>query len=86
MDSNYWSRQGRIHVLGASYSFRPRVSTSSEPLVKVLAPSVPAAFPLRDAPVARFFHRTSRRSTGTRTAATATRAASEAAPAPSALG
>src|SRR6516162_6939820 len=23
MDSNYWSRQGRIHVLGAPYSFRP---------------------------------------------------------------
>ena len=56
------------------------------PLVKVPAPSGPAAFPLRDAPVARFCRRTSRRSIGTRTAATATRAASEAAPAPSALG
>ena len=62
----------------------PRNGTA--PLIKVPAPSGPAVFPLRGAPVARFCRRTSRRSTGTRTAATATLSASEAAPALSALG
>src|SRR5215471_15562956 len=81
----FYHPRGVIWQKSAGPDWRRVPRNRTAPLVKVLAPSVPAAFPLRDALVARFCRRTSRRSTGTRTAATATRAASKAAPAPSAL-